>query len=137
MELTGMTTLIMVYDMKESVKFYRDLLGFYVAETSGEEDYYWAKLTKDGMSLMLNTAYDGDSRPRTRDTQKIRVHNDTIFYFSCKDVRDCYRYFKSKSWPVAEPVSTHYGMEQVYTNDPDGYEICFQHPVKTNSVFNF
>ena len=56
MELTGITTLIMVYDMKESVKFYRDLLGFYVAKTSGEEDYYWCLLTKDGMSLMLNTA---------------------------------------------------------------------------------
>lgn len=126
MKLTGMTVLLQVYNMKESIKFYRDLLGLHVLKTSGGDDYYWAYLKNENMCLMLNTGYEGDTRPHTRDTKSVKVHNDIIVYFNCEDVFEVYKHLTAKSWPVAKPEKTDFGTYQVYTNDPDGYEICFQ-----------
>ncbi len=129
MHLTGMTILLQVFNIKESVKFYRDLLGFFVIKTSGGDDYYWAYLKNDNLSIMLNTSFTGDNRPHTRDTHTVRLHNDIILYFYSDDVQKIYEFLTAKNWPVAQPIKTPYGKLEVYTNDPDGYEICFQQSV--------
>jgi catechol 2,3-dioxygenase-like lactoylglutathione lyase family enzyme len=47
----------------------------------------------------------------------------------CADVDAACAYLRRKGIDVSEPVVRDYGMKQLYLNDPDGYEICFQCPV--------
>ena|SRR5256884_2998451 len=91
-EIRGMAPLLQVFDMPTSIAFYRDVLGFEVVTTSkpGAENFGWALLRLNGMELMLNTAYEEDSRPPEPDRARIAAHDDTAIFFGCPDVDAAY-----------------------------------------------
>lgn len=127
--IQGLTPLLQVFDMARSVRFYCDVLGFAVVSTSSPgNDFYWAMLKLSDATLMLNAAYEDDERPQSPDAARVASHADTALFFSCDDADAIYAHLVAKGWPASEPVTTHYGMRQVYAKDPDGFEICFQHP---------
>jgi catechol 2,3-dioxygenase-like lactoylglutathione lyase family enzyme len=77
--------------MPTSIRFYRDLLGFTVAESDRPgDDCDWALLRFEGVMLMLNTAYEADDRPPASDAARIAAHRDTSFFFGCPDVDGTY-----------------------------------------------
>ena len=41
-----------------------------------------------------------------------------------------YAYLRERNVVANAPAIADYGMKQLYLKDPDGYEICFQHPVR-------
>jgi catechol 2,3-dioxygenase-like lactoylglutathione lyase family enzyme len=126
----GFATLLQVFDMPTSLAFYRDVLGFEVASESPEDDQSdWVMLTLHGSELMLNTAYEADERPPAPDPARIAAHGDVILYFDCEDVDAAYAHLREHNVAAKEPTVAFYGMKQVYLKDPDGYEICLQHPV--------
>jgi catechol 2,3-dioxygenase-like lactoylglutathione lyase family enzyme len=128
-KVEGLTPLIQVFDMPRSVAFYRDVLGFEVVTTSperGRDDFDWAMLTLHGTRLMLNTAYEEDSRPAKPDASRASAHADTGLFFSCRDVDAVYSHLCGKGVNVEAPHVAPYGMKQLYVTDPDGYAICFQ-----------
>ena len=127
-EIRGMAPLLQVFDMPTSVAFYRDVLGFEVVTTSkpGAEHFDWALLRLNGMELMLNTAYEEDSRPPEPDRARIAAHDDTAIYFGCPDVDAAYAHLRSRA---ENAKVAPYGMKQLYVHDPDGYNLCFQWPV--------
>ena len=130
MNVHGVTTLLQVLDMPRSVAFYRDVLGFTIVSTSDPgDDFYWAMLRLGDATLMLNTAYEEGERPPSPEPARVAAHADTGLFFGCDSVDEVYAHLRSKGWEVQEPITTHYGMRQVYTKDPDGYGLCFQHPV--------
>jgi catechol 2,3-dioxygenase-like lactoylglutathione lyase family enzyme len=127
LDLGGFVPLIQVFDMPRSVAFYRDILGFTVAAQSEPGDEFdWALLRRDQMLLMLNTAYERDSRPPAPDPARIAAHVDTAFFFDCPDPDAAYSHLRERGISVRPPVVTSYGMKQVHAADPDGYELCFQ-----------
>jgi glyoxylase I family protein len=129
-DILGMVPLLQVYDMPAAIRFYRDVLGFEVVNTSRPGDYFdWALLKLHGVELMLNTAYEADQRPSTPDAARVTAHSDTCLYFGCKDVDGVYQYLSTRGINVQEPAVAHYGMKQLYVTDPDGYNLCFQWPV--------
>lgn len=131
-EIRGMAPLLQVFDMRTSIKFYRDMLGFEVATTSTPrgEHFDWALLRLNGVELMLNTAYEEDQRPTAPDPARIAAHEDTAIYFGCPDVDGAYAHLRAVGVSVKEPRVAHYGMRQLYLRDPDGYNLCFQWPTK-------
>ncbi len=131
-EIKGMTPLIQVFDMPTSIAFYRGVLGFEVVTTSrpGEEHFAWALLRLNGVELMLNTAYEDDSRPAKPDPVRISAHDDTAIYFGCPDVDAAYEYLRPRITNLKNPKIAHYGMKQLYLHDPDGYNLCFQWPAE-------
>ena len=129
-EIGGMSPLIQVFDMPTSIRFYTEVLGFEVIETSEPGEHFdWAWLRRDGAELMLNTQYETADRPADRDPTRTSAHRDTAFFFSCSDVDVAYRHLQAHGLAVEPPVTRDYGMRQVSVSDPDGYEICFQCPV--------
>ena len=63
-DLQGMAPLMQVFDMPTSLKFYRDILGFKVVQSSGEGDNVdWVLLELNKIELMLNSAYEKEYRP--------------------------------------------------------------------------
>jgi catechol 2,3-dioxygenase-like lactoylglutathione lyase family enzyme len=125
----GLCPLLQVFDMPVSIKFYRDVLGFEVVQTSQPGDQFdWAFLKLNDAEVMLNTAYEGDARPPAPDPARVAAHEDTGLFFSCPDVDGVYRHLRTHGLDVKEPKTQHYGMRQLYLRDPDGYCLCFQWP---------
>src|SRR5262245_32846512 len=130
-EIRGMAPLLSVFDMKTSLEFYRDILGFEVVQDSGRgNDSGWVMLEKSGVTLMLNTAYDDEDRPEAPDPAHRTIHRETCLYFGCPDPHAAYEFLKSKDVKLDPPAIAPYGMKQLYVSDPDGYNLCFQWPAK-------
>lgn len=128
-EMRGVCTLLQVFDMPTSIRFYRDLLGFAIASNStprSTDDMDWCLLKLNGTELMLNTRYEFDSRPPAPDPALIAAHDDTCLYIGCPDVDAAYRHLRGKGLDVEQPKVAWYGMKQLYLHDPDGFNICFQ-----------
>jgi len=131
-DVRGVCVLLQVFDMPTAVRFYRDVLGFEVVQTSAREgdQFDWGLLRLNDAQLMLNTAYEQDSRPSQPDTSRVAGHDDTCLYFGCPDVDAAYRHLLAHGVDVKKPKVAPYGMKQLYLRDPDGYGICFQWPAE-------
>ena len=125
--ITGMTPLIQVYNMAESLKFYCEILGFEVvsSDTNGTPQD-WCLLCWGEAQLMLNTIYEPGHAPPFRDQARSNYHDDTALFFSCENVEETAAYLKSAGFEVDGPMVREYGMKQLYLHDPDGYNLCFQ-----------
>ena len=129
--IRGLAPLLQVFDMPTSIRFYRDVLGFEVIHQSSPGEHFdWAMLRLGNAELMLNTAYESDSRPVTPEPARIAAHEDTCLYFGCPDVDATYAYLHSMGVKGNPPVTAPYGMRQLYLLDPDGFSLCFQWPAK-------
>jgi glyoxylase I family protein len=134
MEMRSVTPLLQVCDMPTSVRFYSDLLGFRIVNTSpvlAEGYFHWVLLRLGEAEVMLNTAFESnDERPSPLDPARTAAHGDTILYFGCPDVDAAYAELRGRGVAVREPIVTRYGMKQMCLTDPDGFEVCFQWPAK-------
>ena len=130
MDLIGLTPLLQVYDMPTSIRFYRDLLGFEVIQTSpvmGPDLFHWAMLRMGGATLMLNTTYEFDQeRPVPPNAGRVMCHNDTGLYFGCSNIEQTYVELQAKGVAVTAPKLAPYGLLEMPVRDPDGYFLCFQ-----------
>jgi catechol 2,3-dioxygenase-like lactoylglutathione lyase family enzyme len=128
-EIQGLCPLMQVFDMPTSVRFYRDVLGFEVEQTSHPgENFSWALLRRGGAELMLNTAYEDDARPPAPDSARIAAHDDTRLYMGCEDLDAACLHLRAHGVDVGEPKVQAYGMKQLSFSDPDGFGLCLQWP---------
>ena len=131
LRIGGFATLLQVFDMPTSLAFYRDVLGFDVVSDVPEDGRCdWVMLKRFESELMLNTAYETEARPTAQEPTRISAHADTALFFDCEDVDVAHEYLLRRGVAVNSPVITDYGMKQLYFKDPDGYDICLQHPVQ-------
>jgi glyoxylase I family protein len=131
-EIEGIAPLIFVFDMPKSVHFYRDVLGFELVNHSPEYAeglFHWAMLRLNGVTFMLNTAYDEGDAPEEPVPARVQAHSDTQFYFDCADLDLAYQHLLANGITVKPPTVARYGFKQLHLKDPDGYQICLQHPV--------
>ena len=131
-EVREVRVLLQVFDMPTSVRFYRDVLGFEIVQTTKREgdQFDWGLLRLNNTDVMLNTAYEEDSRPAQPDPARIKAHRDTCLYFSCPDVDGAYRHLLAHGVDVKEPEIAPWRSKQLYLRDPDGYTLCFQWPTE-------
>ena len=123
----GLCPLLYVYDMRVSLAFYRDALGFTVVQSSSPgDDCDWCWLRRDDVEIMLNTQYERDRRPPDRDSARAQAHHDTCLYIGCRQLDAAYAELRARGIDARPPVVRDYGMKQVYFQDPDGYSLCLQ-----------
>jgi glyoxylase I family protein len=121
------TPLLEVFDMQQSLRFYRDLLGFKVVSSSPEMG--WCMLQSGSVYVMLNAAYDADDeRPEQPVAERQRWHRDLTLYFDA-DPNVVHARLVESGWNVRPPYAAPYGMLQLNTEDPDGYSIAFVMPL--------
>ena len=119
-----------VFDMRLSVAWYRDMLGFEVLQTHEPDGHlHWAMLKLGDAVLMLNAKYEDDAQLSMR-AVRVEGHSDLTLYFDCPNVDQAYEHMLAKRLRRGPPGDRYYGMKQVTVADPDGYELCFQQPVK-------
>jgi uncharacterized glyoxalase superfamily protein PhnB len=133
LKVSSLTPLLQVYDMPTSAEFYREKIGFeIVMQSQPGERFHWALLRLGEVELMLNTMYESDGeRPAKVPVDRLAGHGDMTLYFGCENVDEAWNDLRSKGVMVSEPVTQRYGMRQITVVDPDGYQLCFQHPVKS------
>ncbi len=132
--LHSLAPLLQVFDMPTSCRFYRDVLGFEVVTDSGGGDRAdWVWFRHGEVHLMLNTAYEADTRPSGPDAARRAAHEDTGLFFSCRDLDDLYEHLTHHRVQAEPPKTAPYGMRQLYAKDPDGYSLCFQWPTEHHS----
>jgi uncharacterized glyoxalase superfamily protein PhnB len=119
--------LLQVFDMQTSLKFYCDVLGFAIVDKTDHD--WWAMIRLGDATLMLNTAYEDDTRPSSPDPKRVRSHNDVSLYFQFGDLDGLYSHLQARACEVKPPASTSYGLRQLNVKDPDGYELCFTAPL--------
>jgi catechol 2,3-dioxygenase-like lactoylglutathione lyase family enzyme len=130
LEFDTATPLLAVFDMDRSLAFYRDVLGFSVVEQAGPaDDVGWVWLRRGDFHLMLNTAYERPDRPAAPDPARVAAHADVALYIGCADADAVYAALRARGVELAPPAVAPYGMKQLYLRDPDGFVLCFQHPV--------
>lgn len=138
MDIHGICPLLQVFDMPTAIRFYRDVLGFQVHDTSQPgDDCNWAWLKLSGADLMLNTAYEKPQRPSAPDRARALAHDDTCLFFGCKDLDAAYQHLRAQGVDLKPPKVAPYGMKQLWFHDPDGFGLCFQWPASQETSNRF
>ncbi|MCA9296787.1 MAG: VOC family protein, partial [Phycisphaerales bacterium] len=95
--LTRLRPMIAVTDLRRTIDFYCNRLGFVLGDTFGDPPV-WASLARDGVEMMFNAppadAVRRDVPRRSRDYQ--------IFYFNAPDVVELRDEFIARGAPVSE-----------------------------------
>jgi uncharacterized glyoxalase superfamily protein PhnB len=113
-----MQALLQVRDLRESVAFYTDVLGFTVDGMFPEDAPTWAGLTSGNARVMLST-FDGVAEPKLTG----------IIYMYPDDVDAAWDKLKA-TVPIVEPIATRvYGMREFSFTDPNGYVITLGNSV--------
>ena len=124
-DIEGMAPLLQVFDMPTAIRFYRDVLGFDLVATSGRgEQSDWVLLRHGGVELMLNTAYEADTRPSAPDVTRFAGHADVGLFFGCADLESAYSYLVANG-VQAEPPKVAPPEPARTSQYPPGYELRF------------
>ena len=110
----NMQTLLQVRDLKESLAFYVDVLGFKVDGMFPENAPTWAGLASGNARVMLST-FDRVSEPTL--TGEIYMYPD--------DLDAAWERLKDAAPVVETPITREYGMREFSVRDPNGYLITF------------
>jgi uncharacterized glyoxalase superfamily protein PhnB len=133
-------------DMKKSVSFYRDTLGFDLEACWPDEgNPMWANMLLDGQSVMLGAAMPpeqvsqmcGDDPAgrdwavsRAKEFQKTGTGAGTVVYVMVKDVDAFHKRVTQKGVKAGyAPKTQFYGIRDFPVTDPDGHCLLFYSPV--------
>jgi catechol 2,3-dioxygenase-like lactoylglutathione lyase family enzyme len=121
MRLTQMRPMLAVTDLKRTMAFYCDRLGFHVTGTFGDPEPVWCQLVRDDVAIMFNApprdCVERDVPRSAKDYQ--------IFYFNTDDLVALHAAWKAAGIQVTDLRVSVYGMKEFEVRDPDGYWLWF------------
>ena len=116
--LEGMTPMLGVRDLEETIRFYTETLGFEVgSDWPAEGKRTWAFLTGGKAEFMIYELPEGES-PRLTGS----------LYFYPEDVMALWKAVKGRVTVEWEPRVFEYGMREFGIRDPNGYVLNFGEP---------
>lgn len=124
MKLSSLTPNIMVDDMKQSVAFYRDILGFKMLMSVPEEaPYDWCLLQMDDVEMMLQSRSSlGEEIPELNADS---TGGTLLFYIRMDGLADYYKRIKDHVRIVRPPETTFYGRREFSIADNSGFVLTF------------
>jgi len=139
MSAKKLTVDLMVDDVNATVKFYQENLGFDfqigVPTHTKEQVTIWsenepldfaimkigdAEVMLQSRESLANDGFFGDGRA---------IGASAVLYIETDDVKGLYDRLKGKATIVKDIRTAHYGMEEFYVSDNNGYIIGFAQPV--------
>ena len=118
--LSGITPMLETVKFDETVKFWTDVLGF---ECAGFQENFWAKLSRDNVSIMFATPNAHRNFEKPKLTGSVYIFTDQVN----KDWNN----LKDKVKVSYEIESFDYGMREFAFEDPNGYLIQYGQDVDT------
>ena len=124
--LTHIWPFFIVANLKNSVSFYTDKLGFEVRYTGPDEDPYWAIVGRDHISIMLK-AIAPDVKPVTNHTRHEWAPWDA--YISTVEPDKLFDEYRSNDVPFSKPIYNNSdNLRGFEIEDADGYVLFFGRP---------
>src|SRR6185436_4954515 len=119
MQLQSLTPMLWVDDLKITIDFYTNVLGFSVDSRSDE--WGWAHLHNDEVKIMFslpnsNISYTGPAFSGS-------------FYLNTNNINECWENLKDKARIVYPLEEFDYGMREFAIYDCNGYILQFGQPV--------
>jgi uncharacterized glyoxalase superfamily protein PhnB len=124
MKITNLRPMMWTEDLKGTVDFYVEKLGFKCHELN--EDWGWASLAVDDVELML-------ARPNEH-TPYEKIGFTGSFYFNTDDVDALWEQLKDKVNVCYGIEDFHYGMREFAVYDSNGYLLQFGQPIEQSST---
>lgn len=138
----GLSVMLTCRDVRGSVGFYRDRLGFALRESWPDpSEPRWASLVLGGQSIMLGAAVDpervaeicgGDAAAEAHWTRTARAFQENAsgvgvtIYVRVPDVDAYAREIRARGVAFeGEPKDEFYGIRDFRVEDPDGYQLTF------------
>jgi uncharacterized glyoxalase superfamily protein PhnB len=135
MKINKLTPNLAVYDIRQTVQFYCENLGFRLVtavpvtqdgaeqQLSDGKEYVYALLQKDDVELMFQRA---DSfREDIVFAGEIPVGASVSFYMQGKEIESFHAELKRKKVPISDIKLTWYGIKEFYIKDNNGYILVF------------
>jgi catechol 2,3-dioxygenase-like lactoylglutathione lyase family enzyme len=124
--LSCISPFFIVADLKASVGFYVDKLGFEIRYIGPDDDPFWAIVGRDNISIMLKVIAD-DIRPIPNHTRHEWARWDA--YISTNDPDALFEEYSSAEITFHQPLRNDGdGLRGFEVNDADGYVLFFGRP---------
>ncbi|MDY6933105.1 MAG: VOC family protein [Spirochaetota bacterium] len=126
--MSNLSPTLAVRDMKETIEFYKDTLGFKIGMTFPNSDNpEYADLSKDGMILMFipaqNVGISSDEKLGIGINLYLQIEGDIDQY---------YTELKDKGVQISVEIKDEsFGIRDFTINDPNGYQLTFNQPTNT------
>jgi catechol 2,3-dioxygenase-like lactoylglutathione lyase family enzyme len=115
-----------IANLKTSVAFYVDKLGFHVRYTGPDEDPYWAIVGRDNISIMLK-AVAPDIKPIPNRSRHEWAPTDA--YISTAEPDTLFEEYRSKGVTFSKPIGNNSdNLRGFELQDADGYLLFFGRP---------
>lgn len=136
MKLNKLTPNFAVQDIKKTVAFYQDVLGFKLemavsedkngieTELNENKSYVYAKMSKNGVEFMFQrTDSIGEDIPPLKG---MKQGASVSFYLEVEGIMALYQELRLKKAKIVKELGTAwYGMQEFYINDCNGYILGF------------
>jgi catechol 2,3-dioxygenase-like lactoylglutathione lyase family enzyme len=120
-DFVSATPNLIVSDMAASLAFYRDVLGFQLAQSVPDEaPFVFAWLKRGGVELFLN-----DAKPVVSEFTNLRAGNTSTLFVIVNDVDAFHAQLSGRARIVMGLTDQFYGTREFAILDPDGYLITF------------
>ncbi|GHT30274.1 bleomycin resistance family protein [Bacteroidia bacterium] len=135
MKTNKLTPNFAVANIKQTVEFYKSVLGFNlivaVPESqdgieqvlSDDKEYVYALISKDNIEFMIQRT-DSFKKDVPLAEQEI-IGASVSFYMEIEGITDFYQQIRSKEVVSTEMKTTWYGMREFYLKDNNGYILGF------------
>lgn len=109
--------------MKESIDFYRDILGFNIIVSEPKENPFFVILQSGSVDLMLYQRNQfSEEIPKFKD---MSVGGSIALYIGVEDIEEMYKNLKGKVKVIQELHTTDYGSVEFSCEDNSGYVLMF------------
>ncbi|MFA4935283.1 MAG: VOC family protein [Candidatus Methanoperedens sp.] len=136
MKLNKLTPNFAVQDIKKTVAFYQDVLGFKLemavpedkngieTELDENKNYVYAMMSRNGVEFMFQrTDSIGEDIPHFKG---MKQGASVCFYMEVEGIKALYQELKSKKAGIVKELgTTWYGMQEFYIKDCNGYILGF------------
>jgi uncharacterized glyoxalase superfamily protein PhnB len=135
MKLNKLTPNFAVTDIRQTVRFYCENLGFELVmavpvthdgveqQLSDGKEYVYAMMKKDSIELMFQRS-DSFNEDILLDAQT-SIGASVSFYMEGKEIESFYTELKNRNLAVSELKLTWYGIKEFYLKDNNGYILGF------------
>lgn len=126
--LKKLTPNLMVESVDQTIAFYREVLGFAVLTTVGEEGALdFVILQRDSIEIMFQSRKSlSENVPALTGSP---IGASQTFYIEVAGVKTLYEQLKGKVEIVVDLHTTFYGTEEFYFKDINGYILSFSEPL--------
>lgn len=128
-ELQTLTPNLAVKDVNETVKYYKDRLGFELVMSVPESGTLnWAMIQREEVSIMLQTFESlKEDLPTLGITSSANIGT---FFIKMKGIENLYNEIKNKVDIAADMRTSFYGMKEFTIRDLNGFYLTFAEEVQ-------